>query len=319
VERWYATGFYALLQPLLTGLTNLVPWAMLDVLIAALLVAGGVAAVRTVRHRRTGRGQAARRLLRLACVIAAGFLIFLACWGLNYRRQPVEARIAFDRSRLTTERVVALAEQATRAVNTLYAPAHARAWPPLIDMPAHFGDAFQRAVRRLDVGWQPVPGRPKPTLLAPYFRWAAVAGLTNPFGLEVLPGPDTLPFERHAVMGHEWAHLAGFAHEAEAGFVGWLACREGDQQAQYSGWLDVWPALVAALPRSERDRVAAMLAEGPRRDLRAAAARNARAVPAIRDAAWQGYDAYLRSQHVTEGVASYQGVVRLLAGSAWVP
>lgn len=248
---------------------------------------------------------------------ASAYLVFLGCWGFNYRRLPVEARVGFDARRVNTARVVTLAESATRQVNTLHGPAHARPWPQLEALPAAFGPALERVARRLELGWTPVAGRPKPTLLASYFRWAGIAGMTNPFGLDVMPGPDTLPFERHAVMAHEWAHLAGFAHEAEAGFVGWLTCLEGDDQARYSGWLEVWSSLVSAVPRDDRRRLLASLEPGPRRDLELMARRNARAVPAVRTVAWTGYDAYLRSQHVPEGVASYQGVVRLLAGTSW--
>lgn len=260
-------------------------------------------------------GRAGRAVLAVATAVAAGYLVFLFCWGFNYRRLPVEARLAFDPARVTAARVVALAEEATAQVNALHGPAHARPWPDLDALPRTFGPALGQVARDLRLGWQPVPGRPKPTLLGPYFRWAGIAGMTNPFGLDVLPSPATLPFERHAVMAHEWAHLAGFAHEAEAGFVGWLTCLDGDEQARYSGWLDVWSSLVAALPPEAGSRIMKSLAEGPRRDLQAMAARNARVVPVVHDAAWRGYDAYLRAQHVPEGVASYQGVVRLLAGA----
>jgi hypothetical protein len=116
-------------------------------------------------------------------------------------------------------------------------------------------------------------------------------------------------------MAHEWSHLAGFAHEAEAGFVGWRACLDGDVQAQYSGWMSVWPSLVSAVPRAAREGLLQRLGPGPRADLRAVAARNARALPTVREAAWRGYDAYLKSQHVPEGLASYEGVVRLIAGT----
>ena len=52
--------------------------------------------------------------------------------------------------------------------------------------------------------------------------------MINPFGLEVLVNPDLLPFERPFVAAHEWAHLAGYADESEASFVGWLTCMRAD-------------------------------------------------------------------------------------------
>jgi hypothetical protein len=318
VERHFATGFYGWLQPWVTALSNQVPWALLDVQVMAATAAALVILARATRRRPRARPSLGRRWLgRLrtaAAVAATAYLVFLVMWGLNYRRAPVEHRVAFDGSRVTSARVAALAVEATRALNALHAPANAVPWPAWRDLPGSFGPELSRVARRLRLGWEPRPGRPKPTLLGPYFRWAAIAGMTNPFALEVLPSPDTLPFERHAVVAHEWAHLAGFAHEAEASFVAWLMCQGADRQARYSGWFSVWPSLVAALPVRQRADLAAQLGDGPRRDLAAVAARNARAVPALRSAAWRGYDAYLRAQHVEAGVASYEGVVRLLAG-----
>jgi hypothetical protein len=101
----------------------------------------------------------------------------------------------------------------------------------------HLAPAFTKAQRDLGATHIATPGQPKRSLLSLYFRWATVDGMINPFGLEVLANPDLLPFERPFVAAHEWGHLAGYADESEANFVGWTTCMEGDETAQYSGWL----------------------------------------------------------------------------------
>lgn len=318
VEQAYSEGMYAALQPRLTGLTNLLSWAVLDLFVVG---AGALGTVGLARWRRASRGGGVRRWAGLAASVlvaaAALYLCFLATWGLNYRRAPLERRVEFDPALVTTERVVMLAEQATRALNALHDDAHRVPWPPLEELPDRFGSRLGETARVLGLRWSPRAGRPKASLVGFYLRWAAVAGVTNPLALEVIPSPDTLPFERHAVMAHEWAHLAGFAHEADANAVGWLMCMGGDTQARYSGWLGVWPELIASVPPDERRRLRDRLAPGPRRDFQAMVDRTAAgAVRPITQVAWGGYDLFLRSQHVSEGVASYGGVVRLLAGSA---
>jgi len=45
-------------------------------------------------------------------VVALGYLVFLATWGANYRREPLSAMLEFDQSRVTTPAVVALNETA---------------------------------------------------------------------------------------------------------------------------------------------------------------------------------------------------------------
>ena len=60
-----------------------------------------------------------------------------------------------------------------------------------------------------------------------YFRTGGIDGMTNPFGLEVLLNSRVLPVELPALVAHEYAHLAGFADEADASVVAWLACQGG--------------------------------------------------------------------------------------------
>jgi hypothetical protein len=152
-------------------------------------------------------------------------------------------------------------------------------------------------------------------VLGPYFRWTSVSGMTDPFFLEVMLTPDALPFERPALLAHEWGHLAGFAHEAEAGFVGWVTAMRAGAQGEYSAWLDLYPRLARALPDAARAGLDRRLAEGPRRDYREIEARLARASPRIRDAAWRSYDQFLKANRVAEGVASYDRMVVLVVGT----
>ena len=46
--------------------------------------------------------------------------------------------------------------------------------------------------------------------------------------------------ERPYVVAHEWGHIAGWARESEAGYVGWLTCMRGDDAARYSAWISLY-------------------------------------------------------------------------------
>ena len=258
-----------------------------------------------------------------------GLPAVLRLWGLNYRRVPLDQKIEYDRSRVTREAALRLGEHALREVNGLHASAHGLdegPRPAVRSARSPFRTiggcaeptletAFASAQRMLGSERMAVPGVPKRSLLERYFRVAAIDGMTNPFFLEVILNPDTLPFERPFVLMHEWAHLAGYANESEANFVAWLACTQGDAMARYSGWLAIFEHVVASLPRADRVTLTSQLAAGPRRDLQAAAARYARASPVVRTAARDVYDTYLRANRVSDGVASYTAVVRLMLGA----
>ena len=315
VEAWYSHRIYPVIQRGVTPLSNAVPIALLDVAALAVLLVLMIGFWRRLR-----RGGLARTLvssaLTMLTLTAALFLIFLGLWGLNYRRLPLDEKLEYDRNRVTREAATKLGDYAVREVNALHAAAHDsggadRSGTPQVSLEM----AFDRAQRILGSERPAVPGVPKRSLLERYFRVAAIDGMTDPFFLEVILNPDTLPFERPFVLTHEWAHLAGYANEAEANFVAWLACVQGDAMARYSGWLAIFEHVVASVPKADRPRLTAQLAAGPRRDLQEAAARYAKASPVVRTAARDVYDTYLRANRVNEGVASYTAVVRLMLGA----
>jgi hypothetical protein len=316
VERWYSAGVYPRLQRVVTPLTNVVPFALLD-LAAILLLAAGLAAC-VVRWRARGARRAASGLggdLLRASAIA--YLAFVAMWGLNYRRVPLEAKLAYEPGRVTREAARQFAATAIGLANAGYGAAHAA-----LPRREALERGFAETVRALGADGPVAIGRPKRSLLQLYFRYAAIDGMTDPWFHEIVLNPDLLEAERPFVLAHEWAHLAGYADEAEANFVAWLSCLRSDGPGRYSAWLTAYQHGVSVLTRAER-RALPPLGDGPRQDLRAMAERYQRSSPAVREAARQAYDSYLRANRVTEGIESYGLVLRLMLGTSfdegWVP
>ena len=148
--------------------------------------------------------------------------------------------------------------------------------------------------------------------------------MVDPFALEVLANPDLLPIERPFVAAHEWAHLAGYADESEANFVGWLTCLRAGSAAQYSGWMYLYWQLAGEVSAPTRRRLADALAPGPRADIDAVVQRIERGqLPALRRSSWLVYDQYLKANRVEAGVRSYGLVVTLILRAkfdeGWVP
>jgi len=318
VERWYANGFYPRVQALVTGASNAVPIALFDILVAVALVWYGwrFAADAAARSSRWG-GVVLRAVWRLLVAGAVLYVAFLVCWGLNYRRAPLADRLAFDANQATGPRAREVALAAVDEVNTLYGAAHAA---DAAFSPAAFAQAFAAAERDLGVQRAAVPAWPKRSILDPYFRVAGIDGMTDPYFLETLVASNLLPFERPFVVAHEWGHLAGFADESEASFVGWLACLHGAREAQYSGWLVLYNDIAADLGRADLREVTARLAPGPRDDLRAVAARiRSQVSPVVSAGSWRVYDRYLKANRVESGTRSYGEFVRLVLGETFDP
>jgi hypothetical protein len=325
VERWYSTRLYPFVQRLLTPATNLVPFAIFDLITIGAAVWALLAIVRAVRRARREKrwSPVFGALANLATGAAILYLIFLVCWGFNYRRVPMAARLVVDRAAPGEDAVTALGDRAIERINALYAAAHAEGdrVPWQDDRLRHAFDTVQGFLADAP---RAVPGRLKQTIFGPYFRWTSVDGMVDPFALEVLANPDLLPIERPFVAAHEWAHLAGYADESEANFVGWLTCLRAGEAAQYSGWMYLYWQLAGEVAAPTRRRLAAALAPGPRADIDAVVQRIERGqLPALRRSSWMVYDQYLKANRVEAGVRSYGLVVTLILRAkfdeGWVP
>lgn len=310
VERVYSHGLYPRLQPVISSISGASPIALLDPAAAVLLAIGIVVCVR--RYRAFGWRSAVSRMLMTGLVTAAIiYLWFLLFWGFNYRRVPLERKLAYDPSRITREQGLQLGRTAVDRANALVQ--EAKATP--LDR-----ESLLAALRRVQAHLRETPliaaPDPKRSLLALYFRKAAIDGMTDPFFLEIVVNPDVLPSERPFVLAHEWAHLAGFADESEANFIAWLTCLRAARDAQYSGWLAAYQHIASGLPLPDRRALAQALSPAVRADLDAERERFNRSSPAVRNAARGAYDTYLRANRIEEGIANYNAVVRLMLGTS---
>jgi len=325
VEAWYARRVYPLLQPPITRLSNQAPFALLDVALGVLLAWIALNAFRIVRGpRKGGRLSAlARAASHAAALGAVAYLAFLLLWGLNYRRVPLDRRVDFSRTRVTPAAARSLTGRVVTRVNALQGDLPRGSWPDWPRTVELLSGSFSRVQQQLGSGWTAQPGVPKWSVLSWYFQRAAVDGMTDPFFLEVLVNRTLMPFERPAVLAHEWAHLAGFASESEASFVGWLACLQGPPVLEYSAHVSLLWHLLPGLPPGEREAVSRRLDPRVRADLRAIAHRLSATSPRVRETAWRVYDRYLKANRVEQGVRSSGEALDRFLGTrlsdTWVP
>lgn len=313
VERLYSTGVYPAMQSAITAASNDVPFALFDALLVV-AVAWLLWRLLDLREQERWIPAIAGLVVRVAGACALLYLVFLAAWGLNYRRVPLRNKLVFSPQGASAARARDLAQTAVERLNALHEEAHREG--PTGGIDAALSAAFLDAQRMLGVRRPARVARPKRSLLDPYFHAAGVGGMTDPYFLETLMASDLLPFEEPFIVAHEWSHLAGFADESEASFVGWLACVHGPPRVEYSGWLFLYGETAGGLDRDVRTEVAARLDEGPREDLQAIAERVRRQTrPLVSMAGWRVYDRYLKANQVAAGNASYAQVVQLVLGT----
>lgn len=270
-----------------TPLGDAVPWPWTPPLAAALLVITVLLA-----RRARGRGHAAARLLGLALLIAAGFE---ATWGLNARLPAAPERLGL----VTAHEASAPADDAAMRTMARRLPDIVRRTAPsgALDEAAAFS-AIRDALTELAPG-RPLPARPK-VLPGPILGPWAVAGVISPWTLEAHVDGGLPPWTRTAVAAHELAHLAGFASESDAEFVGLLAALRADHpHARYAGALRAWTWLGGEV------RDAGTLPPRARRDLAALRKAQERRDATVSRLAWALYDGWLRARGQAAGTAGY--------------
>jgi len=311
VEHYFSRGLYPRFQPWVTRLSNLAPFALLDVLILGVVALGVWRAIRLVGLARQDLTAAVwegtRRVIRFAGLAGATFFLI---WGLNYRRVPLESEQPHQvRPSVDDLRAAITDANAMAPFRSVAGGDPLSVGAVILRLPVPMNDALAR-LGRPPLG---TAGRVKHSaILTPFFTRAGVDGMINPYGLETIVHPDLLPFERPFAVGHEWAHLAGIADEAEASAVGWLACMSGPPEFAYSAGVYLIVEAGGALPEGVWRDVSTRLDPGIRTDLAALAQRQARQQPAVQRTAFRVYDSYLRANRVDDGVASYSRALSLI-------
>jgi hypothetical protein len=316
IDSFYAQDVYPGLQRLVTSATNFMPFAVMDVMLVAILLMVLFALMRVLRIA-ANRGfvealwDGLRRALRAGAVL---IILFLIAWGYNYRRPPLERVLPGGKA----------APPAIEALQTAVLDANALGAKLRRTIGPESNVSYEEVAGALEVPMgqalmqlqQPAlsqTGRPKNSiLLTPFFTWAGVTGMINPIALESIVHPDLLPFERPFVLAHEWAHLAGQADEAQASAVGWLACMRGTPSLAYSASLYLIMEAASALPGENRQIAMKQLDPGVRADIDAILLRLQKGKPTVQRTASRVYDEYLRANRVADGTASYGRALSLI-------
>lgn len=326
----------------LSRVTELFPFALVEPLFAILLVARLVraaAATRDVVRKRRKLGATLRSgALILARDVGIAIVLFYALWGLGYAQSPLERRLGWgDRpsSLLGSSDVGAdvaelsrLAEEMVAAANEAYIALHGTedAGAPtrrgnVAALDAAVERGWRRAAETIDLPSVAARrhGRAKRLLASPLLRRAGLSGFYCPFTGEANVNDSVPAVALPQVLAHEKAHQRAINREDEANFLGWFAAASAsDPLVRYSAAIFAQRQLLHALLLVNESRARALILDrlpGVQRDVddlrvywRVSEGRTGQLAEHLNDV-------YLRTNRVSEGVASYGRSVELLL--AW--
>lgn len=324
----------------LSRLTDFVPFALIEPLLAIWLATRLMQAAGACRDimRRQRRilptlGSGALLLARDAGVAVC---LFYVLWGMGYAQAPLETRLAWSAERRgggaandgDAEELARLAEQMVVAANDAYVALHgtedagsptSRGSLAKLDAAVERGWRVAAAALDLPPSCARRHGRAKGLLISPLLRRAGLSGFYCPFTGEANVNDSVPAVAMPQVIAHEKAHQRAVNREDEANFLGWCAAAAAtDPLVRYSAAVFAQRQLLRALLAVDEARARALVERrvaGVQRDVddlreywRVSEGRTGKLAERMNNA-------YLRTNRVAEGTASYGRSVELLL--AW--
>ena len=247
-----------------------------------------------------------------------GFIVFsfLMLWGFNYARPNFSTQIGLTLEKPDT---LALRKELEIAANeAINARQLINNGPLSIEgFPNDFEDKMRADVSNfLEKNNFKAGGRLRGRQISPdglLFRFG-ISGIYMPFIGESSIDNAVHPLEKPFTMAHELAHGYGWTEEATANFVAYLSCiNSTDNYTRYSGLISYYRYVASNYKRVNPEAYKAFrsqLPDGFRSDLEAINQ------SLLRYPTWFSTDKindiFLKSQGVTEGVASYSRIVILV-------
>ena len=308
VEEHYSKSVYPKVAILFSGISNLIPFSLWDIfwVIFILLIIFGIVLVVIQRVKIIWFG------LRIAQVLAVLYTIFYLVWGLNYFRPGLENRIGWKKHKPDAKVFRSVLDSMISHTNSSFIKILSDDYPA-IDSLVEL--SYSKNSSTLGINYPNGLRRPKTTLFSSLFAKSGVSGYFGPFFNEIHLNYYLLPMEYPFVLAHEKAHQFGITNEAEANLAAFIVCTTSeDQRLQYSGYVNL---LVYFLS----DAGSLKDAKEFIRKINKPVIHNLR----FQRSHWQGLrnttldevqtaanNAYLKTNHIDEGVKNYSQVVGLV-------
>ncbi|MBQ6372527.1 MAG: DUF3810 domain-containing protein [Oscillospiraceae bacterium] len=293
-----------------------------------------------------------RFLKRLMLLAALLFFLYEACCGVNYHSDPFVPRDVYDSASFTVEQLAEFCEYTAGELKTIYTESYDYSesasetesnsksesvsgteyksenaaglgreyiflsypeWSVIAETAVDAMEELGHEYPELS-GYYPRPK--KITLLSRLFSMMGVSGIYSPFTIEANVNGEMEGMEKPFTACHELSHLRGYMNEGEANYIGWLACiGSEDRSFNRSGWLIAWIYAGRSLRQADPElyeKIRAQIPEAALAEIRANDEFWAKHENKASEVQSRINDAYLKSNGVEEGIASYGQLTTLM-------
>lgn len=313
----YSNFIFPVIRSLYDYTLGFLPFGFLYILVIGLI---GFLVYRKVKKSRSQKWPWQSRLMMTINIFGWIIFLFYFLWGFNYNRASwVEkndwTEVSPD-SILLFQEMQTVSEKVNEFRKRLSLDTSAMVYHP--DWTMMENDIRSSQTSFLKSYGDHVNGRVRIRRLYPkgLLMSLSTAGIYIPFVCEGHIDPGLNPIQWPFTVAHEMAHGYGYTDEGECNFIGFVTCIQStDPYIQYSGWLGYWRYLyreVYQLSEEKSDMVYASMTPGVQADLRAIRKdinRYPDIMPWFRDVI---YEFYLRSHGMSDGLASYDGIISLV-------
>ncbi len=202
----------------------------------------------------------ARSIIILTSALVLVLSVFVLNFGAGYRGATLDEKLGYDTGDVSVDELVATAEYVMDKLNSLadsviyteegsirgysHNDTVNKAYESYGTLSERytFLDNFKAPVKRLAI--------------SPLMTYTHISGVYTFFTGEANLNYNYPEFVNVFTVAHEMAHQRGIARENEANFIAYLVCiGSSDAYMQYSGYLNMFDYLMAAIPSSESERV----------------------------------------------------------------
>lgn len=313
-------GFYPAFSrwvtAILAGVTSVIPFALCEILLIALILWFFISLVRAIIKKRMVRWLTG--VLLIACILLTAFV---GIWGLNYYAPPMRERLGLSDRQFTVEELkeatIYYRDRANETAQTVERDENGvMAEYDFCELANAAGEGYETLSQSIE-GFDGSTVRVKKLLSSPLQGKLGTTGvficLTGESCVSTTTHSASMPY----TMCHEIGHRMAFAREDEANFAGFLACAANSRsEFRYSGYYAAFRYCYNAL-YGQDPTAAAEVWQGVSAEVARDWSDSSEHYRALRnetaaELSDKVYDTYLKSFSVKTGVQSYGEVADLL-------